>query len=75
MQGTAPVPEHVMAKVMFKEMLESVSVVSVTERQRQFGVEKADHAQTGQNEYHARTFQLLILDQLYLHKVSKVNFL
>lgn len=31
MQGTAPVPEHVMAKVMFKEMLESVSVVSVTE--------------------------------------------
>lgn len=53
MQGTAPVPEHVMAKVMFKEMLESVSVVSVTERQRQFSVEKADHAQTGQNEYHA----------------------
>lgn len=36
MQGTAPVPEHVMAKVMFKEMLESVSVVSVTERQRQW---------------------------------------
>lgn len=72
MQGTAPVHGHVVAKMMFKEMLESVSVVPVTERQRQFSVEKADHAKTGQNKYHTRTFQLLILG---LYKVSKVNFL
>lgn len=71
---TALVHENVMRTMMFKEMLESTCVVPVTQRQRQFSVEKQTMPGPDKRGPYP-TFQLLILDQLYLDKVSKVKFL